>query len=129
MVKVEGSFLFLSSLDLYLSKPTVLSGGCLHHMRCEKILLLNRQTSLRISNLLYISATKLKGYVCCTGNGISLKKSPLRKTLSYISTKSIRSFDNLFFIFDVSLLLVTGELLQKTVYVTSVTYKLYNIKI
>ena len=46
-----------------------------------------------------------------------------------ISTRSIRSFDNLFFKFKVSLPLVTGELLQKTVDVNSVKYKLYNIKI
>ena len=45
-----------------------------------------------------------------------------------ISTRSIRSFDNLFLEFNVSLPLVTGELLQKTVDVSSVTYKLYNIK-
>ena len=50
-------------------------------------------------------------------------------TLKYISTRSIRSFDNLFFKFNVSLPLVIGELLQKTVDVSSVTYKLYNIKI
>ena len=42
-----------------------------------------------------------------------------------ISTRSIRFFDNLFFKFNISLPLVTGELLQKTV---DVTYKLYNIK-
>ena len=36
---------------------------------------------------------------------------------------------NLFFKLDVSLPLVTGELLQNTVDVTSVTYKLHNIKI
>ena len=36
---------------------------------------------------------------------------------------------NLFFKLDVSLPLVTGELVQNTVDVTSVTYKLYNIKI
>ena len=36
---------------------------------------------------------------------------------------------NLFFKINVSLPLVTGELLQKTVDVTSVTYKLCNIKI
>ena len=46
-----------------------------------------------------------------------------------ISTRSIRSFDNLFFKFNVSLPLVTGDLLQKTVDVNSVTYKLYNIKV
>ena len=34
---------------------------------------------------------------------------------------------NLFFKINVSLLLVTGELLQNTVDVTSVTYMLYNI--
>ena len=45
-----------------------------------------------------------------------------------ISTRSIRSFDNLFK-FNVLLPLVTGELLQKTVDVSSVTCKLYNIKI
>ena len=37
-------------------------------------------------------------------------------------------FTNLFFKINVSLLFVTGELLQKTVDVTSVTYKLYNMK-
>ena len=42
-----------------------------------------------------------------------------------ILTRSIRSFDNLFFKCNVSLPLVTGELLQKTL---DVTYKLYNIK-
>ena len=36
---------------------------------------------------------------------------------------------NLLFKFNVSLPLVTGELLQKTVDVNNVTYKLYNIKI
>ena len=36
-----------------------------------------------------------------------------------ISTRSIRSFDNLFFKFNVSLPLDTGELLQKTVDVSS----------
>ena len=36
---------------------------------------------------------------------------------------------NLFFKTNVSLPLVTGELLQKTIDVTSVTYELYNIKI
>ena len=36
---------------------------------------------------------------------------------------------NLFFKINVSLPLVTGELPQKTVDVTGVTYKLYNIKI
>ena len=36
---------------------------------------------------------------------------------------------NLFFKINVLLPLVTGELLQKMVDVTSVTYKLYNIKI
>ena len=36
---------------------------------------------------------------------------------------------NLFFKLDVSFPLVTGELLQNTVDVTSVAYKLYNIKI
>ena len=36
---------------------------------------------------------------------------------------------NLFFRLDVSLPIVTGELLQKTVEVTNVTHKLYNIKI
>ena len=36
---------------------------------------------------------------------------------------------NLFFTINVSLPLVTGELLQKTVDFSSVTYKLYNIKI
>ena len=36
---------------------------------------------------------------------------------------------NLFFKINVLLPLVTGELLQNTVDVTSVTYKLYNIKI
>ena len=36
---------------------------------------------------------------------------------------------NLFFKFNVSLSLVTRELLQKTVDVTSVIYKLYNIEI
>ena len=41
----------------------------------------------------------------------------------------INSFDNLVFKFNVSLPLVTGELLQKTVDVNSVTYKLHNIKI
>ena len=46
-----------------------------------------------------------------------------------ISTRSIRSFDNLLFKFNVSLPLVTGELLQNTVAVNNVTYKLYNIKI
>ena len=46
-----------------------------------------------------------------------------------ISTRSIRSFDNLFFKFNVSHPLATGELLQKTVHVSSVTYKLYNIKL
>ena len=49
--------------------------------------------------------------------------------IQFISTRSIRSFDNLFFKFNVSLPLVTGELLQKTVDVNNVTYKLYNIKI
>ena len=42
-----------------------------------------------------------------------------------ISTRSISSFDNLFFKFNVLLPLVTGELLQKTVDVSNVTYKLY----
>ena len=46
-----------------------------------------------------------------------------------ISTRSIRSFDNLLFKFNVSLPLVTGKLLQKTVAANNVTYKLYNIKI
>ena len=46
-----------------------------------------------------------------------------------ISTRLIRSFDNLLFKFNVSLPLVTGELLQKRVAVDNVTYKLYNIKI
>ena len=41
----------------------------------------------------------------------------------------LRSFDNLLFKFNVSLPLVTGELLQKTVDVNNVTFKLYNIKI
>ena len=36
---------------------------------------------------------------------------------------------NLFFKLDILLPLVTMELLQNTVVVTSVTYKLYNIKI
>ena len=36
---------------------------------------------------------------------------------------------NLLFRFNVSLPLVTGELLQNTVDVNNVTYKLYNIKI
>ena len=45
-----------------------------------------------------------------------------------IITRSSGSFDNLFFKFNVSLPLVTGELLQNTVDVTSETYKLYNIK-
>ena len=36
---------------------------------------------------------------------------------------------NLLFKFNVSLPLVTGELLQNTVDVNNVTYKLYNIKI
>ena len=35
---------------------------------------------------------------------------------------------NLFFKFNVSLPLVTGELFQNTVDVNNVTYKLYNIK-
>ena len=39
------------------------------------------------------------------------------------------SFDSLVFKFNVSLPLVTGELLQKTADVSSVTYKLCNIKI
>ena len=43
-----------------------------------------------------------------------------------ISTRSIRSFDNLFFKFNVSLPLVTGELLQKTVDVSSVTYVVHS---
>ena len=47
----------------------------------------------------------------------------------YILTRSIRSFDNFLFKFNVLLPLVTGELLQKTVAVNNVTYKLYNIKI
>ena len=46
-----------------------------------------------------------------------------------ISATSFRSFDNLLFKFNVSLPLVTGKLLQKTVDVNNVTYKLYNIKI
>ena len=48
---------------------------------------------------------------------------------SHVSTRSLRSFDNLLFKFNVSLPLVTGELLQKTVGVNNVTYKLYNIKL
>ena len=46
-----------------------------------------------------------------------------------ISIRSLRSFDNLLFKFNVSLPLVTGRLLQNTVDVNKVTYKLYNIKI
>ena len=46
-----------------------------------------------------------------------------------ISIRSFRSFDNFLFKFNVSLPLVTGELLQNTVDVNNVTYKLYNIKI
>ena len=45
-----------------------------------------------------------------------------------ISTRSIRSFDNLLFKFNVSLPLVTGKLLQNTLAVNNETYKLYNIK-
>ena len=37
-----------------------------------------------------------------------------------LSTRSIRSFDNLLFKFDVSLPLVTGELLEKTVDVINI---------
>ena len=46
-----------------------------------------------------------------------------------ISIRLLRSFDNFLFKFNVSLPLVTGELLQNTVDVNNVTYKLYNIKI
>ena len=42
------------------------------------------------------------------------------KAFKNISTRSIHSFDNLFFKFNVSLSLVTGELLQKTVDVSNV---------
>ena len=45
-----------------------------------------------------------------------------------ISTRLLCSFDNLLFKFNVSLSLVTRELLQNTVDVNNVTYKLYNIK-
>ena len=44
-----------------------------------------------------------------------------------ISIRSLCSFDNLLFKFNVSLPLVTGKLLQNTVDVNNVTYKLYNI--
>ena len=46
---------------------------------------------------------------------------PRVSRLVFISTRSIRSFDNLLFKFNVSLPLVTGELLQKTVAVNNVT--------
>ena len=46
-----------------------------------------------------------------------------------ISIRSLRSFDNFLFKFNVSLPLVTGELLQNTVDINNVTYKLYKIKI
>ena len=55
--------------------------------------------------------------------------------ISHLSSEMISQPDqvvlstNLFFKLDVSLPLVAGELLQKTINVTSVTYKLYNIKI
>ena len=63
-----------------------------------------------------------------------------RKTLSSVNMKPVTVISslqadqfvlstNLFFKFNVSLSLVTGELLQNTVDVTSVTYKLYHIKI
>ena len=45
-----------------------------------------------------------------------------------LSTRLLRSLDNLLFKFNVSLPLVTEELLQNTVDVNNVTYKLYNIK-
>ena len=45
-----------------------------------------------------------------------------------ISTRSLRSFDNLLFKFNVSLPLVPRELLQKMVDVNNVKYKLYNIE-
>ena len=41
-----------------------------------------------------------------------------------ISIRSLRSFDNFLFKFNVSLPLVAGELLQNTVDVNNVTYKL-----
>ena len=46
-----------------------------------------------------------------------------------ISIRSLRSFDKFIIKFNVLLPLVTGELLQNTVDVNNVTYKLYNIKI
>ena len=49
--------------------------------------------------------------------------------IAYISIRSLRSFDNFLFKFNVSFPLVTGELLQNMVDVNNVTYKLYNIKI
>ena len=64
--------------------------------------------------------TQLKGFV------LEIKQNHLKysRHSSYvecndISTRSIRSFDNLFFKFSVSLPLVTGELLQKTADVNS----------
>ena len=47
----------------------------------------------------------------------------------FVSIRSLRSFDNFLFKFNVSLPLVSGELFQNTVVVNNVTYKLYNIKI
>ena len=47
----------------------------------------------------------------------------------FISIRSLCSFNNLLFKFNVSLPLVTRELLQNMVDVNDITYKLYNIKI
>ena len=56
-------------------------------------------------------------------------KCKIPESLNNISITSLRSFDNFLFKFNASLPLVTGELLQNTVDVNNVTYKLNNIKI
>ena len=50
-------------------------------------------------------------------------------TILFNTTDQVVLWTNLFFKLNVTLPLVTGELPQNTVDVTSVTYQLYNIKI
>ena len=81
------------------------------------------------SDCYFVFQYGIKGVVCEIQHRHTYSRHSSYVECNDISTRSLRSFDNLLFKFNVSLPLVIGELLQKTVDVNNVTYKLHNIKI
>ena len=64
-----------------------------------------------------------------TDNSLNMAGIFRLSSVTILQPDQVVLLTNLFFKIDILLPLVTGELLQNTVDATSVTYKLYNIKI